>query len=86
MVWDAGTPLVQPERPVHRHFGLLQIILLPRPQKALGRRLEPKTARLAVGNAQRLLHLPNAHASGKQLGRLLENRGLQVPGYLADAR
>ena len=46
----------------------------PRLQKPLGGGPNPKTARLAVGNSQGCLHLPDGHSPGEKFGRLLENR------------
>jgi hypothetical protein len=42
----------------------------PRLQKPLGGGPKPKTARLAVGNSQDCLHLPDGHSPGEKFGRL----------------
>ena len=76
-VWNAGTPFNSACRLVRRHFGLLAIILPPFPQKPLGRRPKPKTARFAVGNAESFPHRPNAESPREQFGRLLEIGGFR---------
>jgi hypothetical protein len=55
-------PSIQPTILLYRHFRLFFLILPPRLQKPLGGGPKPKTARLAVGNSQGCLHLPDGHS------------------------
>ncbi len=71
MVWDAGTPLIEPVAPFR---------ILPGLQKPLSGHPKAKAARFPVRYAEKQFHLPDALALLEQNGGLFEDGGPQVTG------
>jgi hypothetical protein len=80
--WD--TP-IEPKAPFYSRFEVLALILLPHStNNALSDRFEAQAARLRAADPEQVGNLANGMAVPEQLGRLLENRRLQVPRHPPD--